>query len=93
MVMTVHDSIQHLGEQKPRLLLVKAFPVAHIRVHVTMVTRQEDIHLVLANYNVLQSADVFMFTNPIIGRQPLLVSTQWEHLWGKKGVTVMGNVV
>lgn len=78
--MAVRDGIQHLGEQKPRLLLVQALPAPHVRVHVAMVTRQEYIHLVLADYNILQTTDVGVFADPLVGRQPFLVSTQWEHL-------------
>lgn len=80
MAMAVHHSIQHLSEQKPRLLLTQTLPVAHVCVHVAMVIGQKDIHTVLANHHVLQATDVVVVTNPGIGSQVLLVATQREHL-------------
>lgn len=78
--MTVSHSVQHLSEQMPRLLLAETLPAPHIRVHVTVVTGQEDVHAVLANHHVQQAADVAMVTNPHVGSQPLLVTAQGEHL-------------
>lgn len=75
MAMAMCHGIQHLSEQKPRLLLVQTLTGAHISVHVAMVTRQEDVHAVLADHHVQQAADVVMVTKPGVGSQPLLVTT------------------
>lgn len=80
MLMTVPHSIQHLSEQVPRLLLTQTLPASDICMHVTMMARQEDVHSVLANHHVQQSADVLMVTNPSIGNQTLLVTTQGKDL-------------
>lgn len=80
MAMAVRHGIQHLSKQMPRLLLAKTLPASHIRVHVAVVTGQEDIHTVLANHHVQQAADVVMVTDPGVGSQPLLVTTQRKHL-------------
>lgn len=66
-LMTVRHGVQHLGEKKPRLLLIQTLPAAHVRVHVAVVTRQEDVHTVLANHHIQQAADVVMVTDPIVG--------------------------
>lgn len=38
LAVTVCHGVQHLGEQKPRLLLAQTLLAAHIRMHVSMVT-------------------------------------------------------
>ncbi|TNN45137.1 hypothetical protein EYF80_044676 [Liparis tanakae] len=68
----VPHGAQHLGEQKPRLLLAEALPAAHVRVHVAVVTGQEDVHAVPANHHVQQAADVVVVTDASVGGQPLL---------------------
>lgn len=65
--MTVRHGVQHLSKQKPRLLFAQALPVAHVRMHVTIVTRQEGMHTVLANHHVQQTTDVVVMTNSGIG--------------------------
>lgn len=78
--MTVRHGAQDLSEQMPRLLLAQTLPASHVRVHVAVVPRQEDVHAVLANHHVQQAADVVVVTNPVVGSQTLQVTTQREHL-------------
>lgn len=72
--MAVLHSVQHLSKQEPRLLLAQALPAADVSVHVAMVTRQEDIHAVLAHHDVQQATDVVVVTEPSVSSQPLLVT-------------------
>lgn len=80
MSVTVLHGVQHLSEQMPRLLLAHALPASHVRVHVAVVTGQEDVHAVLANHHVQQAADVAVVTDPGVSSQTLLVTAQGEHL-------------
>lgn len=80
LLMTVRHGVQHLSEQKLRLLLAETLPASHVRVHVAVVTGQEDVHPVLANHHVLQAADVVVVTDADIGSQAVLVTTERNHL-------------
>lgn len=80
MLMTVHHGVQHLSEQMSCFLLAETLPAPQVCVHVTMVTGQEDVHAALLDHHVQQGADVVMATDPGIGSQTLLVTTQREHL-------------
>lgn len=80
MLVTVRHGVQHLSEQVPRLVLAQALSIAHVCVHVAVVTGQEDIHAVPANHHVQQAADVAVVTDAAVGSQSLLVTTQGEHL-------------
>lgn len=82
MAVAVHDSIQHLREQEPCLLLTQALPVAHVRVHVAVMTSEENVHVIPANHHVEQPADVVVTTDPSVRLQALLVTSQREHLAG-----------
>lgn len=79
-LVTVRHSVQHLSEQTLRLLLVQTLPAAHVRVHVAVVSGQEDVHVVLTDHHIRQAADVVMVTDTVVGSQPLLVTTQGERL-------------
>ena len=79
-LVTVRHGVQHLSEQMPRLLLADKFPASHIRVHVTVVSGKEDVHAILTNHYVLQAADVVMVTDAGVSSQPLLLTTQRNHL-------------
>lgn len=75
---------QHLGEQAARLLLAQALPAAQVRVHVAVVTLQEDVDAVGADHHVPQAAEIGVLADAGVGGQPLLVAAQGNHLWGGK---------
>lgn len=67
LVMAVRHRVQHLSKQTPRLFLIQPLPAAHVRVHVAVVIGQEDVQVVLTDHHILQSADVVVFTDAVIG--------------------------
>lgn len=86
-MVAVHHRIQHLSKQTPRLFLVQALPAAHVCVHVSMVIGQEDVQVLLTDHHILQMADVVVFTNALVGRQPFLETLQRENLQPEQCIT------
>lgn len=81
--MAVRDRGCHLAKQTHCLILLQPLAGAHVRVHVSIVTFEEYVHIALPEHHLWNLADVAVWKQSRVGCDELVILLNRKHLLKK----------